>query len=68
MNANLPAGVTDRDIDGDRSLKLYTVEIVMRVTVPAHDDDEAINQAEIDLGEPSNARTVSTEVVDCEPL
>lgn len=44
--SNLPQGVTESSIGGDRKLKLYTIELVARVTVPAHDDDEAIRAAE----------------------
>ncbi len=48
---NLPPGVTDADISGDRRLKTYTVEMRVRIKVEARDEDDAIEQSESNLGE-----------------
>ena len=68
VSTNYPPGVSDRDIDGDQSLKPYTIEITARAFIMAKDDDEAVREA---IGLVENAgpvRVTDSDILDSEPV
>lgn len=69
MNAhqNLPPGVTEQDLAGDRHPKYYTVILRFHVCVEAHDDDEAIEAAHDAVAQGSFDQ-VKEAIIDCEPV
>ena len=67
VSTNYPPGVSDRDIDGDRFLKLYTIEITARVYVSANDDDGAVREAVALIESAGDVNVRASDILDSNP-
>lgn len=65
--SNLPPGVSAKCISPEEPVSLYIVEIVLRVSVHAKGDGEAIEAAEELLNLPTSATIHSSQINDSEP-